>query len=111
MESWVDLLETLQYPKDFDVQGAIDHIKTAIGDKKKYTDPIFRKFRNAPDFLLKQFPGNLHCEVLMALLMKYYQDCVGQDSETLKRLAQVWFPLRSNAIHHLNGLYSLWIFP
>ncbi len=100
MESWVELLRSLCFPQDFNVQGAIDAIKTSI-QAKKYNGSIFKKFRKAPDFDLKEFPGNLHCEVLLALLMKYYQDCAGQDLETIRLLAQVWFPLHSNAIHHL----------
>ncbi len=110
MEPWVELLRKLHFPEKFDVEGAIDAIKEAIRDNK-YTDSIFKKFRKSPDFNLTEFPGNLHCEVLLALLMKYYQDYVRQDSTTLRLLAQVWLPLCCYSIHHLKGLYSPWIVP
>jgi hypothetical protein len=90
MEPWVEMLRKLHFPEKFDMEGAINAIKKAISDDK-YTDSIFKKFRKSPNFNLTEFPGNLHCEVLLGLLMKYYQDYVGQDSTTLRLLAQVCF--------------------
>lgn len=97
MEPWVELLRKLHFSDKFDVEGAIDAIKEAIKDKK-YTDSIFKKFQKSPDFNLTEFSGNLHCEVLLALLMKYHQDCIEQDSTTLRLLTQVWLPLSCYSI-------------
>ena len=106
MEPWDDLLKSrhLHFPQDFDVNIVIEaiknEVKTRLGES---CHNIFQKFQ------LQEFPGNLHCEMILAVLVQHAQDPV--TSSTLGCLAQVWLSLHSNNIHQSNGLCRIWTIP
>jgi len=110
MEPWDELLRSqyLHFPQDFNVEIAISAIKEEVSSRiGESCHTIFQKFQLRAFQL--EFPGNLHCEMIVALLVQLAQDPV--TSHTLGRLAQVWLPLHSNNIHQLNGHCRIWTIP
>ncbi len=110
MEPWDKLLKSrhLHFPQDLNVNIVIEaiknEVKTRLGES---CHNIFQKFQLQafqPEFL-----GNLHCEIILAVLVQHAQDPV--TSSTLGCLAQVWLSLHSNNIHQLNGLCRIWMNP
>ena len=101
MEPWDVLLRswTRSFPEGFDVEAAINKIKDRITSCEGTScNPIFQKFQ-VPFLQPTEFPGNLHCEVILALLVKLAQDSQRQDvpgDQYLIQLIQVWLPLHSN---------------
>lgn len=95
MEPWDALLRSqhLHFPQGFDVEATIETIKREVrGRINTSCNPIFQKFQ-PPDFL-PIFSGNLHCELILALLIKLTQLEGSITSNALGCFAhwQVWLP-------------------
>jgi hypothetical protein len=102
MDPWDALLRSdhFNFPQGFDVETAIEAIKTQVRSRiNQSSHPIFQKFQ-LPDFL-PIFPGNLHCEMILALLAKRAQLGHSVTSNALGCLAhwQVWLSI--------NDIYQL----
>ena len=106
MEPWDVLLRSqhLHFPQGFNVEAAIETIKREVrGRINQSCNPIFQKFQS-PDFL-PIFSGNLHCEMILALLIKLTQLESSITSNALGCFAhwQVWLPhSHGNDVHQLN---------
>jgi hypothetical protein len=105
MEPWDVLLRSqhFQFPQGFDVEAAIEAIRREVTSRiNQSCHPIFQKFQ-LPNFL-PTFPGNLHCEMILALLAKrtQFEGSVTSNAPCLAHW-QVWL-LPSNGIYQLHGL-------
>jgi len=95
MEPWDELLKSrhLHFSQDLNVNIIIEAIKNEVKTRPgESCHNIFRKFQL--QVFQPDFPGKLHCKMILAVLAQHAQDPV--TSSTLGCLAQVWLSLHSN---------------
>jgi len=92
--SWTQLIKDLPLPRSINADEVIATIKSEID--KHVNDPqchpIFKKFGSGPSYRLRRFTGNLHAEVLLALLIRCIQ------TGNMEDLIEVWISLCSDNI-------------